>query len=122
MPAPRALQSCSKLSFVARLENRRKSSTGGGIRTHTGVPAQRILSPQRLPFRHAGPCGEVSTVRSCHKRKEPGRPGRFPRSASSQVRFAVGRTRVVELASTTSKHLKTVSATFLSCDQSTWLV
>ena len=27
----------------------RKSSTGGGNRTHTGVPAQRILSPQRLP-------------------------------------------------------------------------
>ena len=29
---------------------------------------------------------------------------------------------MVELASTTSKHLKTVSETFLSCDQSTWLV
>ena len=32
--------------------------TGGGNRTHTGVPAQRILSPQRLPsawhWRHAG--------------------------------------------------------------------
>ena len=25
------------------------SNTGGGIRTHTGVPPQRILSPQRLP-------------------------------------------------------------------------
>ncbi len=29
---------------------------------------------------------------------------------------------MVKLASTISKHLKTVSATFLSCDQSTWLV
>ena len=29
-------------------------SAGGGSRTHTGVPPQRILSPQRLPFRHAG--------------------------------------------------------------------
>ena len=29
-------------------------STGGGIRTHTLVPRERILSPQRLPFRHAG--------------------------------------------------------------------
>ncbi len=29
-------------------------STGGGIRTHTRVPPERILSPQRLPFRHAG--------------------------------------------------------------------
>ena len=29
-------------------------STGGGIRTHTLVPQERILSPQRLPFRHAG--------------------------------------------------------------------
>jgi hypothetical protein len=28
---------------------------------------------------------------------------------------------VVKLASTISKHLKTVSETFLSCDQSTWL-
>ncbi len=28
--------------------------TGGGTRTHTGATAQRILSPQRLPFRHAG--------------------------------------------------------------------
>ena len=52
-------------------------STGGGSRTHTGVSAQRILSPQRLPFRHAGSCGEVSTGRRCHKRKESGRPGRF---------------------------------------------
>ena len=34
--------------------NRRNSNTGGGNRTHTGVPPQRILSPQRLPFRHAG--------------------------------------------------------------------
>jgi hypothetical protein len=33
---------------------RPKSSTGGGIRTHTLVPQERILSPQRLPFRHAG--------------------------------------------------------------------
>jgi hypothetical protein len=29
---------------------------------------------------------------------------------------------VVELASTISKHLKTVSETLLSCDQSTWMV
>ena len=57
--------------------NHRESNTGGGSRTHTGVSAQRILSPQRLPFRHAGSCGEVSTGRRCHKRKEPGRPGRF---------------------------------------------
>ena len=27
----------------------RKSSTGGGNRTHMGVSARRILSPQRLP-------------------------------------------------------------------------
>ena len=36
----------------------RKSSTGGGNRTHPGVPVQRILSPQRLPYwwhrRHVG--------------------------------------------------------------------
>ncbi len=33
---------------------RRKFNTGGGDRTHTGITPQRILSPQRLPFRHAG--------------------------------------------------------------------
>jgi hypothetical protein len=32
----------------------RQTITGGGIRTHTGITAQTILSPQRLPFRHAG--------------------------------------------------------------------
>ncbi len=31
-------------SLLARPENRPKSNTGGGNRTHTGVPAQRILS------------------------------------------------------------------------------
>ena|GEM_PF-6128088 len=31
-----------------------KLNTGGGIRTHTGVTPRRILSPLRLPFRHAG--------------------------------------------------------------------
>ncbi len=41
--------------------NRHKSNTGGGIRTHTGVTAQRILSPQRLPFRHAGVIGTCRT-------------------------------------------------------------
>jgi hypothetical protein len=30
------------------------SSTGGGIRTHTLVPQERILSPQRLPGGRAG--------------------------------------------------------------------
>jgi integrase len=30
-------------------------SAGGGSRTHTGVAPQGILSPRRLPFRHAGP-------------------------------------------------------------------
>jgi hypothetical protein len=40
----------------------------------------------------------------------------------AQVRFPAGRTCVVELTSTISKHLKTVSETFLSCDQSTWLL
>ena len=32
----------------------RKFNAGGRIRTHTGVPPQRVLSPQFLPFRHAG--------------------------------------------------------------------
>jgi hypothetical protein len=48
--------------------NRRKSSTGGGIRTHTVVPHQRILSPQRLPFRHAGTRGVLDGLASArHK-------------------------------------------------------
>ena len=78
----RQCQPCGRCKVAAipafmRLPRMDVSHTGGGSRTHTGVSAQRILSPQRLPFRHAGSCGEVSTGRRCHKRKEPGRPGRF---------------------------------------------
>ncbi len=49
MAAPQALQSCSKLSFLARLENRRKPNTGGGIRTHTELPPRgfQVLSVYR---------------------------------------------------------------------------
>ena len=36
--ALRALQNCSKFSFSAPPENRHKSNTGGGNRTHTGLP------------------------------------------------------------------------------------
>jgi hypothetical protein len=36
-------------------------NTGGGSRTHTPLPRERILSPQRLPFRHAG-CGQPRKV------------------------------------------------------------
>ncbi|SVA21296.1 uncharacterized protein METZ01_LOCUS74150, partial [marine metagenome] len=32
----------------------KSAGTEGGIRTHTSVKGQRILSPQRLPFRHPG--------------------------------------------------------------------
>ena len=41
LPSP--LSKCSSII-------RRKYNTGGGNRTHTGVPAQRILSPRRLPW------------------------------------------------------------------------
>ena len=66
-------------SLSARADRASAVCPGARVRgrTHTGVPAQRILRPQRLPFRHAGSCGEVSTGRRCHKRKEPGRPGRL---------------------------------------------
>jgi integrase len=37
-----------------RAESIPVGSTGGGIRTHTGVSPRGILSPLRLPFRHAG--------------------------------------------------------------------
>jgi hypothetical protein len=30
------------------------ANAGGGSRTHMGVAPRRILSPLRLPFRHAG--------------------------------------------------------------------
>ena len=42
-----------RLAQHDRLTNRVESA-GGGSRTHTGVPPRRILSPLRLPFRHAG--------------------------------------------------------------------
>ena len=56
----------------------RNSNTGGGSRTHTLVPQERILSPQRLPFRHAGSwVGSIERQEDAHKRTEPSRPGRF---------------------------------------------
>ena len=61
-------------------------STGGGSRTHTGVSAQRILSPQRLPFRHAGSCWR-SIDRQEMPQKEragPARPVRDRRWSDSQ--------------------------------------
>ena len=36
---------------------RQKVGAEGGIRTHTGVYAQRFLRPSRLPFRHFGKFG-----------------------------------------------------------------
>jgi hypothetical protein len=46
----------TQLPLIARKS--RQTNTGGGNRTHTGVPAQGILSPQRLPsawrLRHDG--------------------------------------------------------------------
>ena len=35
----------------------KKVGAEGGIRTHTGVYAQRFLRPSRLPFRHFGISG-----------------------------------------------------------------
>ena len=42
------------LDGYCRPESDSVMSAGGGIRTHTGVAPRRILSPLRLPFRHAG--------------------------------------------------------------------
>ena len=58
----RALHNGSKYSYCAPPGNRRKLNTGGGNRTHTGVTPRRILSPLRLPFRHAGDAGLVSST------------------------------------------------------------
>lgn len=38
------------------------TNAGGGSRTHTALPGQRILSPQRLPFRHAGSRSRVVPI------------------------------------------------------------
>src|SRR5262249_12477244 len=47
--------SCMMVSLPENeASDRLQPITGGGNRTHTGVTPQRILSPQRLPFRHAG--------------------------------------------------------------------
>jgi hypothetical protein len=47
-PVPVKWKSPSDGSVDANDALSRKSSTGGGNRTRTGVPFQRILSPQRL--------------------------------------------------------------------------
>ena len=49
-------------------------NTGGGIRTHTLVPQERILSPQRLPFRHAGMVGAQRTSTASSRIKMGARP------------------------------------------------
>ncbi len=48
------LMSEAVLSGTCRLESGSVGDAGGGSRTHTGVAPRRILSPLRLPFRHAG--------------------------------------------------------------------
>ena len=108
----------------------RNSNTGGGSRTHTGVSAQRILSPQRLPFRHAGSCGEVSTGRRCHKRKEPSRPGRFVIGAGPIRRRSdrSGRTPIHDPARTSpplprhSSPATNLLGKSKACNRSTWAV
>ncbi len=44
----------SGLDAQCRMLTAPVASAGGGIRTHMGVAPRRILSPLRLPFRHAG--------------------------------------------------------------------
>lgn len=44
----------SGVAGFCRLVSDAVESAGDGIRTHTEVPLRRILSPLRLPFRHAG--------------------------------------------------------------------
>ena len=56
--------------MVSIPKNRRKSNTGGGIEPTRGYP-QRILSPQRLPFRHAGKRAPIDPSESArHKHTE----------------------------------------------------
>lgn len=45
----------SDLDGSCRSESGPVVNAGGGSRTHMGVTPRRILSPRRLPFRHAGP-------------------------------------------------------------------
>jgi hypothetical protein len=55
------------------------ANAGGGNRTHTGVTPRRILSPLRLPFRHAGQVGIMmlgDEVRSQELRATIGNAGR----------------------------------------------
>ncbi len=59
--SPRIATTCPSVSERAN----DVAITGGGNRTHTGVPAQRILSPQRLPFRHAGAIGARRALTNC---------------------------------------------------------
>src|SRR6185437_8578815 len=76
--------------LARRSADRPDSSTGGGNRTHTGVPPRRILSPLRLPFRHAG----TVLVRTSSARHHPGflpgpRPGEPGPSSDYQLRIIV---------------------------------
>ena len=74
--------------------------TGGGIRTHPGVPPQRILSPQRLPFRHAGNRKVIDERGSArHKHTEACVPEAMrarPESETSVVKRTIGSGRTDE--------------------------
>lgn len=53
-PAGSNLRDAITLGGTGRGQTDTDMNAGGGIRTHTKVTLRRILSPLRLPFRHAG--------------------------------------------------------------------
>ena len=64
-------------------------STGSGTRTRTVVTHQRILSPLRLPFRHAGKAGQE--LLSLFLRKRQPQVPWFSRFPSSEAKHAINR-------------------------------
>lgn len=68
---------CYSLARKWLFSLRNRESAGSGTRTRTGVASQGILSPLRLPFRHAGNWGgcaplrrKAARTRNCNLRRQ----------------------------------------------------
>src|SRR5712691_3023314 len=72
----------------------RKTGARGGSRTHMRKNPRRILSPQRLPFRHPGSGTSNLTNRVPHRNSTAGRVGR----AKTRATFWLGATALFHQA------------------------
>ena len=81
-------------SASAKLKQNTKIGARGGSRTHMRKNPRRILSPQRLPFRHPGSGTSNLTNRVPHRNNTAGRVG----CAKTRATFRLGATALFHQA------------------------